>query len=329
MMRIEEQIALRLQQGAAPSQLIAEGFRKSTVYKVLNALKVRQAPTPAPLVLVQLTTDRDRYLPGATAQASFTVTNNSAADLYVFQAGVRPEWVAQNQWIPTTIRKLLGPSASTVVRLSLPIPSDLTLGEKDLFFGVQGQWVGPQSTSPSSEVMWTNPMLIRVQRPWTGIKVFLAHSVFDMSLVSQLETTLDDNGVATATARANLEGPATQAIDGADFLIAVITHPSRLEAVLAEIAHARSRRKELILLRDLSLASIVPSAFAGLPWVDLNFSLGPASILTFLFSKLNESIAKRTAARKKEQEDAIAAMILALGALAAGVAIAKGKSPGA
>jgi hypothetical protein len=326
-MGIEEQIALRLQAGAAPKQLISDGFRKSTVYKVLDGLKVRQAPTPAPLVQVQLTTDRDRYLPGATAQASFTVTNNSAADLYVFQAGVRPEWLPPNQWIPTIVRKLLAPSASTVVRLTLPIPPDLTLGEKDLFIGIQGQWVGPQSTSPSSEVMWTNPMIIRVQRSSSGIKVFLAHSVFDMSLVSQLESTLDDNGVVAATARANPDGLATQAIDGADFFIALITHPLRLEAVLAEIAHARSRRKELILLRDLSLASIIPPAFAGLPWVDLNFSLGPAAIIPFLFSKLNESIAKRTAARKKEQEDGIAAIILALGVLAAGIAIAKGKAP--
>lgn len=328
-MGTEEQIAIRLQRGTSPSQLITEGFKKSTVYKVADSLRVRQAPTPAPLLFVQLATDRDRYLPGSTAQASFTVANNSAADLYVFQAGARPEWLPPNQWIPSTVRKLLGPAASVVIRLTLPIPANVTLGEKDLFFGIQGQWVGPHSTSPSNEVMWTNPMIIRVQRPPSGMKVFVAHSVSNMSLISQLESTLEDNGVATAIASSDQDKVATQAIEGADFLIAVITHQSRLQTALAEIAHARSRRKEAILLRDLSLVSATPAAFSTLPWVDLNFSLGPAAILGALFSKLNDAIAKKTVARQKEQEDAIAAIIMGLGALAVGIALAKGKSAGA
>lgn len=155
--------------------------------------------------------------------------------------------------------------------------------------------------------------------------MFLSHSVYDMSLISQLESTLEDNGVSAQVS--DDRSPATQAIDSADFLVAVITHGSRLEAALTEIAHARDRKKELILLRDHSLRPLIAEAFARLPWVDLNFSLGAPAILGVLFSKLNDVIAKRTASRKKEQEDAIAAIIMGLGALAIGVALAKGKSP--
>src|SRR5258708_27042170 len=84
-MGIEGQIATRLQEGATPKQLIAEGFRKSTVYKVAETLRAHQAPAPPPPLLVSLATDRDRYLPGETAHATVTLANRTTADLYVFQ----------------------------------------------------------------------------------------------------------------------------------------------------------------------------------------------------------------------------------------------------
>src|SRR5713226_5465645 len=110
-MGTEEQIALRLQQGAAPRDLIAEGFRKSTVYKVQGGLRPSQMPTPPPLLLVQPAVDRPTYAPGMAAQTTFTIINQSPSDLYLFQAGVRPEWLPVNQWLPTSVRKLIGSGA--------------------------------------------------------------------------------------------------------------------------------------------------------------------------------------------------------------------------
>ncbi len=326
-MGIEEQIALRLQKGVAPRDLVSQGFRKSTVYKVADALKPHQAPTPAPLLLVQLTTDHTSYPPGASAQTNFAITNQTAADLYVFQAGVRPEWLSPTEWIPTTVRKLLAPGTSMSVRFTVPIPAELELGEKELLFGVQGQWVGPQSTSPSGAIMWTNPLIIRIQRPRSGTKVFLSHSVFDMSWVSRLEATLEDNGVATEVAPATTDSAPRPSIEAADILVAVITDQVRLAAALTEISYAQSRRKQLVLLRDRALAAMVPVAFATLPWIDVDFSLGKATILMYLFNALNNSIEQRAATRKKEQEDALGAIILGLGAVAVAIALAKGKSP--
>jgi hypothetical protein len=323
---IEEQIASRLQQGAEPKDLVAEGFRKSTVYKVAETLRTHHAPTPAPLVAVNLVPDKDRYLPGDVAQLRFGLTNYSSIDLYVFQAGVRPEWLEATQWIPSLQRKLVRPGETLPVRLSLPIPPELALGEKDLFFGVQGQWVGPESRSPANEIMWTTPLLLRVQRNWTGATVFLAHSVHDVSLVSQLESTLDDNGIRTLVAESSAALPTQVAM--ADFLVAVLTDSgARLALAAEEIVQGVALGKTPILLRDTSLAALVPPTVAHLPWINVDFSQGAASIVTRLFAELNELNAKRV--QKKEQDDALGVILLALGALAAGIALTKGGSGGA
>src|SRR5437588_11133506 len=97
---IEDQIALRLQAGSAPRDLISEGYKKSTVYKVLEGLRPNQTSSPPALLTVQTSTDRSTYPPGAAAQVSFAVGNQSSIDLYVFQGGGRPEWLRPDQWIP-------------------------------------------------------------------------------------------------------------------------------------------------------------------------------------------------------------------------------------
>jgi hypothetical protein len=322
---IEEQIASRLQLGAEPKDLVAEGFRKSTVYKVAETLRAHQAPTPAPPVLVSMTTEKQRYLPGDVAQLRFVLTNQSSTDLYIFQAGVRPEWLAPGQWVPTLQRKLLSPGETLQIRVTLPIPPALQLGEKDIFCGVQGQWVGPDSRSQANEIMWTNPFLLRVQRSWAGTTIFLAHSVQDMSLVSQLESTLDDNGIRTLVAdnSATLNSQIAQA----NFIVAVLTdNGPRLSLAAEEIIQAVAQGKTPILLRERSLAAVIPPTVAGLSWIDVDFSLGAASLLTSLFAELNELNAKRV--QKKEQDDALGVILLALAALAAGIALAKGGSGG-
>ena len=327
-MGIEHQIAFRLRQGSPARQLIAEGFKKSTVYKVLDTLSASpNSPAPASLFSVQLATDQERYLPGATVQATFTVTNHTSADLYVFQAGARPDWIGQNEWIATTIRRLLGPGVAITVRLSLAIPPDTTLGEKDLFFGIQGQWVGPQSSSPSGELMWTNPMVVRVQRQRSGLNVLISHSVFQMSLVAQLENTLDDNGISTESDDGLSGIVRTADIDRAEFLVAIITDPSRMAAVLQHVNYARSQKKDLILLIDSGLGRLVPPELAELDWIPINFAVDTSSVITTLFNALNDSIAKRAAVRQKEQSDTVGILLMALGALVAGVALTRGRPP--
>jgi hypothetical protein len=328
-MGIEDQIAARLQQGAAPRQLISEGFRKSTVYKVAETLRAQQAPAPPPPLLVSLTTDRDRYLPGETAHATVTVSNRTKADLYVFQAGVRPEWVEGNTWIPTTLRKLINPGDAASIRLPIPIPADTPLGEKELFVGVQGQWLGPDSHSPSNEIMWAGPLLLRVQRPAQKLTVFIAHAVSDLSLISELESTLENNGIQTLVGDPISERALfASRVEAADIVVAILTssHPYWHHA-LPEIAQVAGQDKELILLRDISLSTALPPTVGDVRWIDVDFSRGAASIVMRLFAELNERNLRR-ARRRKDQDDALGIVLLALGALAAGIALSKGRAPG-
>ncbi len=325
-MGIEDQIAVRLRQGVAPRQLIAEGFKKSTVYKVLESLSAAaNSPAPRSLLSVHMATDKERYLPGTTVQATFSVSNQTSGDLYIFQAGARPDWLGPQEWIATTVRKLLAAGASTSIRLSLAVPPETTLGERDVYFGIQGQWVGPHSSSPSNELMWTNPMILRVQRPPSGLRVFVAHSVFNASLVAQLESTLDDNGMAAALDDGLSGQTPTTDIDRADFLVAIITDPSRMGSVLEHVNYARSRKKELILLVDAGLRAMIPHELAALDWILINFGGDASSVLITLFQALERSIANRAAAREKEQSDAVGVILMALGALVAGVVLGRGK----
>ncbi len=117
---------------------------------------------------------------------------------------------------------------------------------------------------------------------------------------------------------------ATTEIEHADFLIAVLADSRRMESVLADIAHAQSRRKDLILLRDASLAAMVPAELAPFGWIDLDYLLGAGAVMANVFNALNELITKK---RQKEQSDAVAVILMALGALVAGISIARGKPP--
>jgi hypothetical protein len=140
---------------------------------------------------------------------------------------------------------------------------------------------------------------------------------------------LENNGIRTLVGDSVSDGGRLAArIAEADILVAILTHASSLlERALTQIAHATTRKKDLILLRDASLAAALPPTLAQLPWIDVDFSRGAASIVMRLFAELDERSVRRARARK-EQDDTLGIVLLALGALAAGVALSKGRAPG-
>lgn len=320
----EDEIALRLQTGATPRQLVAEGLRKSTVYKVAESLRTQQSEAPLAAITVAMTTDQERYLPGTTAFATLTLGNRSQADLYVFQVGARPEWIPPTDWIPATVRRLLSAGQSLIVRLTIPVPEDVTLGEKDVFIGIQGQWAGPQSLSPS-DVMWTSAMIVKVQRPRLGVTAFLSHSMHDGSLVNQLERTLEDNGIDPILPETDAASD-LRAVRGADFVIAVVTHGWRIESVVDELLCASQQRTEMVLLRSAALALAMPG-LGDLSWATVDFSLGAAVVMGEVAKYATQIITDRAVAKKRERDDALGIIVVALAALAAGVALAKGRGP--
>jgi len=321
-MGTEDEIAVRLQQGATPRQLLAEGFRKSTIYKVADALKSRQSPAPKALVSATLTTDRDRYLPGQNALLSFSIANYAPADLYVFQAGVRPEWLPPSDWIPDTQRRLVGSGDALIVRLCVPMPDDLSLGEKDLFFGIQGQWVGPHAGAPTSELMWTGPLPLFVQHALNGDSVFISASVASMSVISQLESTLDDYGIATIIA-GDADLAAAQ-IDRATYFAAIVSDLASIPTVHQHVQRAQASGKHPILIRDAALAYAMPPS--DLSWVDLNFRLGATAAIRFVFQELDKLNQERSLQQAAKRDETLSRLLLALGAVVVGVAIAKSGS---
>lgn len=324
----ESLIAEYLQRGASPRQLVADGFSKSTVYKVAEQLRSQQSAAPTPPIVVQASTDRDRYLPGESAFLSFTLTNRSTADLYAFQAGVRPEWLAPTDWIPVVVRRLLTPMQTMAVRIAVQIPDSLTLGEKDVFFGVQGQWLGPQSTSPSNELMWISGLVLCVQRPRIGAKVFIAHSVGDLTLVRQFARTLEDSGITAILPDPGAE-VSVDLVKDTDLLVGIVSNPAGLGEALQVIEQAHAYAKDVLLVRDATMAPLIPTMLVGLPWADVNFALGPASVMAQVAHYVTETLTSRAGARKQQRDDLVGALILGLAALAASVAIAKGRTSAA
>jgi hypothetical protein len=321
---VEEDIAQRLLNGATPKQLVAAGFRKSTVYKVADGLRSHQVTTPVSQVLVDLNSDHPRYLPGQTASLTFTVTNRAPVDFYLFQCGVRPEWFPDDQWIPSAQRRLVGSGASLAVRFTVPIPQDEPLGDKHVFFGVQGQWVGPQAAAPSNEIMWAGPLPLQVQHPLNGDTIFLSHSVTDLSVISKLESTLDDYGIATI---ATADGGDTDAqIAAATYFVAVVTSLTSVPAVTRHITAALTHGKHPILLRDQSLAYAI--ALPDLTWIDVPFTLGGAAAIPPVFEALKELEHERALKQAANRDETLGLVLLALGAAAVAVAIGKGGGVG-
>ena len=163
--------------------------------------------------------------------------------------------------------------------ITVPIPNDLPLGEKDLLFGIQGQWVGPQTGSPSNELMWVSGLVLRVQQPQTSAKVLIAHSVTDLSLVRQFARTLEDSGVSALVPDTEPEVDILLA-NGADFVVAVVNRPEGLGLLAKAIERGQRVAPEMILLRDVRISTLMPAALAALPWADVDFGAGAAAVMT-------------------------------------------------
>src|SRR5574337_1372738 len=189
-MGTEDDIREKLLQGHTPKMLIESGYKKSTVYKVYETIRQFTNTVNPPVWTIESITfsNSGRYMPGAVGQVSFSFRNKAERDLYVMNLGIQTEWMGrQNQWIAQPIRELLRPGQAKFISLSFLIPSDQPLGEYEFYFGVEGQYLPAQSyESTMLTTQWSEPKIIEVKRPFTGINIFLSHSVHDKYLVREL-----------------------------------------------------------------------------------------------------------------------------------------------
>lgn len=258
-MGIEDEIRILFSQGYTPQAILSSHpyYKKSTVYKVYRELSTRQVPLTPPQWYVKISPDIEskRYLPGVVERVTCDIRNNASLDFYVTTSGLQPEWL-QGQWHVNTERFLLRPGESRPVRIDLPIPQDVELGEYELRFGVEGQYLG-SGVANLSTVQWAEPFVLQVKLPRTGYKLFLSHSVRDMRLVRQIKKYLDSNGTEVFIAEdiknpgAILEEKFRALIREAHFFLALLTEDGvRSDWVLKETNYARELNKSMLLLKE-------------------------------------------------------------------------------
>jgi len=258
-MGIEDEIRILFSQGYTPQSILSSyPYKKSTVYKVYRELSTKQVPlTPSQwYVSVKPHPETKRYLPGANEKFTCDIRNNANLDLYITGCGMQPEWL-RREWQVNTERFLLRPGESRSVRIDLPIPQDIALGEYELHFGIEGQYLGPGSVANVPTTQWAEPFILQVKKPLNGYKLFLSHSVEDMQLVRQLENYLDCNGIEVFIAEdirtpgAVLEEKFKALIRKAQFFLALLTENGvSSEWVIKETNYAQEINRPMLLLKE-------------------------------------------------------------------------------
>lgn len=138
-----------------------------------------------------------RYLPGDLVHIAFDVVNLPSNDLYVVNIGIQTDWmIRDNVWSRQSVNDILKPGQRRRISLNFGIPKTMALGENELLFGLEGQYLPVQGYPGTSLVtLWTEPILINIKYRLTGEGIFLSHSTKDMQLVRQLEAYLDSYGI--------------------------------------------------------------------------------------------------------------------------------------
>lgn len=284
-MGIEDDIRSYLAQGYTPQQIIRQyGFKKSTVYKVCNEQNLVTTITTAPSWSVEnISYNRGiegRYLPGDTVTISYHLMNHSQTDLYVVRTGIQPEWLqmhlglGQSEWLAQSGTFLLRPGGRKAVKIDIRIPDDLTLGEYDLRFGIEGRYLSPGLPASSLhynyyDMEWTDPVILRVQYPLTHT-IFVSHSTQNMTLVRQLDESMENYGFHCIIAE-DIKEPGQYLkekffhyIDTCSFFLGLLTHEAvSSQMVIDEINYALEKRKPGIYLIEEGVDIQIPVEWAS------------------------------------------------------------------
>ena len=269
-MSIEEKIASLLARGYSPQFIIKEhGFKKSTVYKVFHNMQPKTMKVTEPSWTIQnvyfgnqpYAVGENRFMPEEIVNMSFDLRNNASLDFYIYRVGIQPEWL-RYRWHAREERFLLHPGETKRLSLSFPIPKDTTLGEYDLRFGVEGQFLSPgiSFTSNVATTQWSDPLVLAIKRPRSGYRIFISHSTQDLYLVRQLQNYLDNQGIEAAVAEDSTEPGVRltekieRKIDECQLFLALLTaNGLRSKWVVYETNYALKTKKQIIPLREDSV----------------------------------------------------------------------------
>lgn len=297
-MGIEDDIRYHLLQGATPKTVIEQHhYRKSTVYKVAETIRTFSSNTIPPLWRIgniRFNKNDSRYMPGEAVRVDFYLTNEASKDLYLQKIGIQTEWmINQGIWYSNSVNSIIKPRDWKYFSISFPVPPEIPLGEYELLFGVEGQYL-PAISQERVETTWSYPQVLNIKHPLSGKKVFLSHSVENKFLVRELEKKLDEYGIETYIGEdisqpgSLLEDKFKRLIAASSMLIALLTN-SAIQSpwVNLEIEYAKSINKPMILLKDKSVN--ISSPFE---WVEFSSQDPPEhtfQIIMDAIQKINKS----------------------------------------
>lgn len=265
-MAIEDQIATLLAGGQSPADLVVQGFKKSTVYKV--AARLRSDTSTAPqhrwTVTVAPNLHELYLLPGQSRVLQITITNNGTTSWLINQVGIAPAWLHnQQQWESWSEQILLEPGkAHRCKPVALSVPSSQSLGEQDLYIGVYGQWLDPQTrVAMTPQIEWSWPLVVRVQhKPRATKNVVLVTDTADIPLARQMAQSLENVGFRTVVSRDESDVGRRRAIEQSLLIIGLLTRRGQAEsAVLNDLTLADQLQRRSILYCERG--SVVPP-----PW---------------------------------------------------------------
>lgn len=187
-------------------------------------------------------------------QVWYTIKNDADSDLYVRKSGIQPQWLEKN-WIADDARMLLKPGEqSQAICIMTQIPRDVSLGEYEVRFGMEGQFLSSHGGS-GNLLQWSEPMFLPVQYPSKNVTVFVSHSTQDMHLVRQLQHYIENYGFSVIIAE-DLTQPGVVLSDKfeglirtSDIIVGIVTpNGIRSEWVKQEVNYAHKIGKKIVLL---------------------------------------------------------------------------------
>jgi hypothetical protein len=248
-----------LTQGYTPQQVIAMGYKKSTVYKVNESVKSYQTTITKPDWLVNFTPSVLRSLPNTNLSINVSFENTSGSDLYLTRVGLLTDWMQQGTWVAQDVKDLVKPGYRRNFSFVLGIPQ-IDLGEYELRFGIEGQYLPVRDYSYPPTTQWSEPIVFHVKYPPSGLKIFFCHSVKDLSRIRELEKKLDYQGIEIKIAEdipkpgSELNQKFQQIIRESTIFLALLTENSVVSKwVLMEIDYAIKIRKPMIILKEKEL----------------------------------------------------------------------------
>lgn len=199
----------------------------------------------------------------------------------MYKSGLQPEWLV-GEWYARENRFLLHSDSTRNSVINMPIPRDIPLGEYEIRWGLEAQFVGPGTTAPNTiQTQWTEPFILEIKKLRTGYKVFISHSTTDMYLVRQLDCSLDNEGIEGVIAEDYkepgrvLEEKFKAKIRESHFFVALLTSAGlRSDWVLLETNYALSINKPCILFKEKE----VPAS-GSVEWVEFSHYDPPEAII--------------------------------------------------